>query len=1053
MPLIQLKNGPKASIQTQVLALGEPAFTSDTHELFVGNGFQVGGFSITSLGGAVSYTVQNTQPPAPSDPANAKAFWFDTDDQFLYIWKYGAGVGAWQRVLASGATGPAGSTGPQGAQGTQGIQGVQGVRGATILTGAANPTTSTTAVDGDYYLNTTSREMFGPRATVSGVAGWGSGISLKGDKGDTGNTGPIGADGPAGPRGAKIHYGNQAPTSTFPDASSVEDGDFYFDLVAKTLYGGYVTANGTPWGAPISLIGPTGLTGGKGDPGPSGTPGLVWKGSYVSGTQYPLNSVVQFNGSSYVVIATSGTTNAPSNAADWNLVAQQGSTANAVATIYANSPIVWDAPTTTLSFNVPNAATGNVLKYDGTSWVASQAAAARSIQTGTAAPNSDTVAQDGDWYIQTAGTGAPLLYGPRTTTSGVVNWGTGISLIGPAGGNGANGAQGLPGSDGKAGMEWNGQWDSTVNYSKGAVVGYNGYIYICEENNTQNVTPNTTGPWDLLVARGDQGDPADLQGIAPITIGSTTSNGVVTFTIALEDGIDAGDVLAWDDVSKSWAPHSPVVTLDGLSDVSITAPAEDQLLVFKNDEWVNFGTYVDTLDELQDVVITTPEQDQILKFDGSNWVNGKAVLEINTLDPLEWDSTTSTLSITDGTKDGNVITWDDAQKVWSEKEIPPADIKAIQPLYWSAPDRTLTFGVNGSAGDVLVYDGVQWIASVPYDHSRPTILWGEDAPPQNLGNSGDFYIDTLNHILYGPKCSGCFGNRWTSIQAPVNLVGPQGPIGPNGPAGPTGAQGAPGPVGPQGNSTSNLIRTVNHSGSNLTVVPSAYTLLGNNGDFLLVNIPDANNNTVSARFYGPKFAGTWPNTYIELHGNDGPIGLTGATGATGPAGPQSGQIIHHATVLSNTALPPDPSASLGIVGDFHVTRWETTLGEYLGTYLFGPKTSDATDPWGAPTNLRGPTGPDGPVGPQGPQGISPNATLADSTGGLVNTGTTQDPTLAVRTRTGTGLILDTVAGTNDSTIYLKVNTEASNALGVQNSKLVVKSKPVNAGYRRGWFGI
>ncbi|MFZ9793758.1 MAG: hypothetical protein ACO3F3_15625, partial [Gemmataceae bacterium] len=65
MPLIQFKNGPLASIQTQILALGEPAFTTDSHQLFVGDGFQVGGFNIENLGGTLTYTIQAEEPPAP----------------------------------------------------------------------------------------------------------------------------------------------------------------------------------------------------------------------------------------------------------------------------------------------------------------------------------------------------------------------------------------------------------------------------------------------------------------------------------------------------------------------------------------------------------------------------------------------------------------------------------------------------------------------------------------------------------------------------------------------------------------------------------------------------------------------------------------------------------------------------------------------------------------------------------------------------------------------------------------------------------------------------
>jgi uncharacterized membrane protein len=81
-----------------------------------------------------------------------------------------------------------------------------------------------------------------------------------------------------------------------------------------------------------------------------------------------------------------------------------------------------------------------------------------------------------------------------------------------------------------------------------------------------------------------------------------------------------------------------------------------------------------------------------------------------------------------------------------------------------------------------------------------TILNGSGPPAANLGNDGDFYIDTTANDLYGPKANGAWGN-------PTSLIGPQGPQGQPGPAGPAGAAGAagaqgpagsPGPQGPQG---------------------------------------------------------------------------------------------------------------------------------------------------------------------------------------------------------------------------------------------------------------
>lgn len=74
-------------------------------------------------------------------------------------------------VLAKGDKGDTGATGPAG---------TNGLDGKTVLNGTTDPTTE--GVDGDFYINTSTNEIFGPK--ISGA--WGSGTSL---------VGPAGADG------------------------------------------------------------------------------------------------------------------------------------------------------------------------------------------------------------------------------------------------------------------------------------------------------------------------------------------------------------------------------------------------------------------------------------------------------------------------------------------------------------------------------------------------------------------------------------------------------------------------------------------------------------------------------------------------------------------------------------------------------------------------------------------------------------------------------------------------------------------------------------------
>lgn len=111
---------------------------------------------------------------------------------------------------AVGATGPTGLTGLAGSNGAQGIQGVAGpagpvgaigatgpigpagTNGTAVLYGATNPTAAT-AFNGDFYINTTTNTLFGPKANGT----WPAGTSL------------IGPQGPQGPAG-----GLMAPTYT-----------------------------------------------------------------------------------------------------------------------------------------------------------------------------------------------------------------------------------------------------------------------------------------------------------------------------------------------------------------------------------------------------------------------------------------------------------------------------------------------------------------------------------------------------------------------------------------------------------------------------------------------------------------------------------------------------------------------------------------------------------------------------------------------------------------------------------------------------------------------
>ena len=132
--------------------------------------------------------------------------------------------------------------------------------GTAVLNGNTNPTAGT-GVNGDFYINTATNTIYGPKANGT----WPAGVSLVGPAGVAGPQGIAGATGATGPQG------------------------------------------------PAGPTGPTGLTGATGPAGPTGPQGpagLLASGSaagntpYWDGTQWVLNSSNLFNNGSSIGIGT-----------------------------------------------------------------------------------------------------------------------------------------------------------------------------------------------------------------------------------------------------------------------------------------------------------------------------------------------------------------------------------------------------------------------------------------------------------------------------------------------------------------------------------------------------------------------------------------------------------------------------------------------------------------------------------------------------------------------------------------------------------------------------
>ena len=128
----------------------------------------------------------------------------------------------------------------------------------------------------------------------------------------------------------------------------------------------------------------------------------------------------------------------------------------------------------------------------------------------------------------------------------------------------------------------------------------------------------------------------------------------------------------------------------------------------------------------------------------------------------------------------------------------------------------------------------------------PGLYSGATAPAPSFGKDGDFYLNTTDRSVTGPKANGVWPASGVSL---VGLVGPAGATGATGATGPAGSTGAAGPAG-----TSLL------SGS-----AQPGNAVGGNGDYFI--------NTTTNTLFGPKTGGSWTSaSMVSLVGPAGPAG-------------------------------------------------------------------------------------------------------------------------------------------------------------------------------------
>ena len=170
-----------------------------------------------------------------------------------------------------------------------------------------------------------------------------------------------------------------------------------------------------------------------------------------------------------------------------------------------------------------------------------------------------------------------------------------------------------------------------------------------------------------------------------------------------------------------------------------------------------------------------------------------------------------------------------------------------------------------------------------------TILSGSGVPAKTLGINGDFYIDTKNLNLYGPKASGVWkvstSLRSRDVPVVANIIGETGAMGQTGPKGATGDKGATGAIGPQGiPGLQGIIGITGTTG--LTGAIGATGLQGLQGLQGLMGVIGATGLTGVAGTNGlTGVAGAKGDTGSQgIPGAKGDAGSTGAKGETGSQG-------------------------------------------------------------------------------------------------------------------------------------------------------------------------
>jgi hypothetical protein len=157
--------------------------------------------------------------------------------------------------------GPTGPVGPQGPQGEQGPVGAAGADGSVIHAGNGAPAAAL-GNPGDFYLDLGAGDLYGPKHATNG---WGTPISLKGPEGEAGADGSQIFAGATPPDPSLGQPGDYYLNTTTYDLYGPKTNAGWGDPInlqgppgtANVLYSEWTAFVGTDWSAAFSFFGQT----------------------------------------------------------------------------------------------------------------------------------------------------------------------------------------------------------------------------------------------------------------------------------------------------------------------------------------------------------------------------------------------------------------------------------------------------------------------------------------------------------------------------------------------------------------------------------------------------------------------------------------------------------------------------------------------------------------------------------------------------------------------------------------------------------------------------